>query len=215
MSSQRTLSELESSDEDEDTRSHPRRLSRGQPRANKRFKKAISKSPAPEAQGHGHGSLKRRASTATWPESKRARTEDDANERASGKDDPVRKYCLSKMEEVLKSIFLENLAVEKPKATESGGDAGADASDTNGEAGPSAQPLKQEESCDNDERRAALEEKASAFVVELEQCMFDAYAEPDKNGNPHASGKYKYVSVAIITQTDLIAYFVVVGNASE
>jgi hypothetical protein len=158
------------------------------------MKKATSNSPAPESHA---ASLKRRASTATQnppPESKRAKTEDD------GKDDPVRKYCLSKLEEVLKAIFLESLAKDSVPAMhvikEEGvaGDSVTDIKDTPGEASPSVEPPKPEETNDVEDRRKELVEKASTFTTELERCMFDAYAEPDKHGRPHASGKYKYVS---------------------
>ena len=108
ISSHKALSSSETSDSDDNSR--PRRLIRGQPRP-KRLKRVTSKSPAPET----HISIKRRASTAATlqqSESKRSKTEDDANERG-GKDDPVRKYCLGKLEEVIVPIFLEALVKKK------------------------------------------------------------------------------------------------------
>ena len=57
------------------------------------------------------------AATLQQSESKRAKTEDDANERG-GKDDPVWKYCLGKLEEVIAPISLE--ALMKKKEVEKG-----------------------------------------------------------------------------------------------
>lgn len=44
-----------------------------------------------------------------------------------------------------------------------------------------------------EEETKEMEQNASAFVTQLEACMMDEYAEPDKSGRPHAGGKYKYV----------------------
>lgn len=43
----------------------------------------------------------------------------------------------------------------------------------------------------NDEEKEALIEESRQFAKDLEQCVFNIYSEPDKNGHPHAGGKYK------------------------
>ena len=42
-----------------------------------------------------------------------------------------------------------------------------------------------------EEEKSALEQKVKSFVNELEHCMMETYAEPDKTGKPSAGGKYK------------------------
>lgn len=42
-----------------------------------------------------------------------------------------------------------------------------------------------------EEEKERINEKVSQFVAELEHCMMDMYAEPDKAGKPSAGGKYK------------------------
>ena len=43
----------------------------------------------------------------------------------------------------------------------------------------------------SDAERTEIESKASSFVADLEHCMMDSYAEPDKAGKPSAGAKYK------------------------
>lgn len=43
----------------------------------------------------------------------------------------------------------------------------------------------------NDEGKALSDEKITNFVTELEKCMMETYAEPDKTGKPSAGPKYK------------------------
>ena len=42
-----------------------------------------------------------------------------------------------------------------------------------------------------EEERDALIKEAHDFAHELERCVFEIYSEPDRNGQPHAGGKYK------------------------
>lgn len=42
-----------------------------------------------------------------------------------------------------------------------------------------------------EEEKEALMNECKQFCTQLEQCIFDIYSEPDKNGAPHAAGKYK------------------------
>lgn len=44
-----------------------------------------------------------------------------------------------------------------------------------------------------DSEKAKVEEEASKFATELEQCVYDIYSEPDGRGKIHAGSKYKYV----------------------
>jgi hypothetical protein len=43
----------------------------------------------------------------------------------------------------------------------------------------------------SDEEKEALVEDSRRFARELESCVYEIYAEPDKNGNPYAAAKYK------------------------
>jgi hypothetical protein len=45
--------------------------------------------------------------------------------------------------------------------------------------------------------REVLINEAKQFARELEDCVYDIYSEPDKQGNPHAGGKYKYVAPSL------------------
>ena len=55
-----------------------------------------------------------------------------------------------------------------------------------------AEPTKKEEDL-TDEEKEDLETKGKVFAADLEQCIFELYAEPDKTGKPSVGGKYKYV----------------------
>ena len=46
-----------------------------------------------------------------------------------------------------------------------------------------------------DEEKEQLKERASRFATELEECMYELYAEPDKTGKQSVAAKYKYVSL--------------------
>lgn len=116
--------------------------------------------------------LKRRSSSATQSSSKKLKTRDSE----SGRDDPLRKYCLTKLEEIIKPMFLESFEFEAREMSESG------VNDENKDAVPSEL---------TEEQQQIIDQKASSFVTELERCMMDVYAEPDKQGATHAGGKYK------------------------
>ena len=86
----------------------------------------------------------------------------------------MRKYCLTKLEEVIKPMFLEHIASKEPEGQ---------SVKVEGEDVPS--------SALTDEDKALAEQKAIEFVADLEHCMMDMYAEPDKHGKPSAGPKYK------------------------
>lgn len=56
------------------------------------------------------------------------------------------------------------------------------------------QPNKKTEELTAEEKEQ-LEARAKQFGVDLEQCMYELYAEPDKQGKMGVAAKYKYVSV--------------------
>ncbi|KAF8892270.1 hypothetical protein BD779DRAFT_1511945 [Infundibulicybe gibba] len=119
--------------------------------------------------------LKRKTSHASQlpPPSKRKKPSD-----VKATDDPARKYCLGKLEEVFRDIFLRYPHVRGKRDTaEGGGD----------EENIIQKPLQE---LTEDEKGALLEE-AKQFAMDLEQCVYDIYSEPDKQGMPSAGGKYK------------------------
>jgi hypothetical protein len=77
-------------------------------------------------------------------------------------EDPARKYCVNKYREMIIDIFLRY-----PR---------------------NAQGEEIEEVGDEKER---LEREARKFAEELEQCVYDNFAERDKDGRLAALGKYK------------------------
>jgi hypothetical protein len=116
------------------------------------------------------------------PPSKRKRSATTAGAALeSAANDPVRKYCLGKFEEMFKEIYLtypyislkeeQELVVDEDETTKK---------------------IIQKELADmSDEEKEALLQDSKQFARELEICVFELHAEPDKNGNPHAGGKYK------------------------
>ncbi|TFK29665.1 hypothetical protein FA15DRAFT_663824 [Coprinopsis marcescibilis] len=89
---------------------------------------------------------------------------------SSAAEDPTRKYCLSKLEEMFRDIFFRYPHVQKPDSTEI--------------------VAKTVEDMTEDEK-AALTQESKQFAADLEQCVFDTFAEPDKTGNKHAGVNYK------------------------
>lgn len=142
-----------------------------------------STSPSPSI----HGPAKRKASfvhqSSSPPPSKKKRP----RESHSG-DDPVRKYCLTKLEELFKDVFLRYPHV---RVSASGSDEPPSASAGSIEEQEQSKivPKKLEEL--SDEEKDALIKESQQFSQDLENCVFEIYSEPDKSGNPHASGKYK------------------------
>lgn len=141
----------------------------------------ISSSPSPSAQGQ----LKRKATntrSSSPPLPKRKKSADPA-------DDPARKYCLGKLEELFKDVFLRYPHVRILVSD--------DTDNTNdmerGEGQPATKLVSKKLEELSDEEREALLEESRQFSQDLENCVFEIYSEPDKSGHPHAGGKYKYV----------------------
>lgn len=164
-------SESDSDASGDDSISRRKGAGRGPARAKRVKKNAASKSPAPESSATA---TKRRGSSTQQHASKRSRTSEAPE---SANDDPVRKYCISKLEEIIKPMF-----IEYPGAPEGGAEEGK-------EDGEEKSPKKAEGL--TDEEKENINQRVSQFVAELERCMMDTYAEPDKTGKPSAGGKYK------------------------
>ena len=122
----------------------------------------------------GNGQLKRKAQKPHPPPAKRKKEVPEAN------DDPARAFCLGKLEIVFRDIFLRYPNVLRTESVD-------------GE--PSAVEKTEELT---EAEKAKVEEEAKQFATELEQCVYDIYSEPDKQGKPSAGGKYKYVPWVIL-----------------
>ena len=96
----------------------------------------------------------------------------------NAQDDPVRKYCLSKLEDMCKEVYLRYPYVHLKE-------------EDDGEGQFVVKTIKKELADMNDEEKEALIEDSRRFARELESCVYEIYAEPDKSGNPHAAAKYK------------------------
>ena len=136
----------------------------------------IKGSPSSATQGH----LKRKATNvAESPLSKKKKSSDTV-------DDPARKYCLGKLEELFRNVFLRYPHVRSETTDED--------MDVNDGKGNKIIPKKIEEL--SEKEKEALVNEANQFARDLEGCVYDIYSEPDKQGNVHAGGKYKYVALS-------------------
>ncbi|KIL69264.1 hypothetical protein M378DRAFT_157517 [Amanita muscaria Koide BX008] len=157
-----SVSSQSESDPDDNDRPSRRRIYR------------ISTSPAPSHQGN----LKRKtasANTAQPPPSKKKKAAS-----ITATDDPTRRYCLGKLEEIFRDVFPRYPYL--PASHYDNEDRGEQAATTLVEK-------KSEEL--TDEEKAQVLERANRVATELEQCIYEIYCEPDKQGEPHAGGKYK------------------------
>ena len=138
--------------------------------AKRRLRRAkVSPSPSPSASGQ----LKRKLVLSSPPPSKRKKS---GSRHESPADDPARKYCLGKLEELFRDIFLRYPHTR-----------------IRTDAGGTIMAKKLEEL--TDEEKDALVNEARQFAIELESCVFEIYSEPDKAGQSHAGGKYKCVII--------------------
>ena len=130
-----------------------------------------SASPAP--------TLKRKstsASTTQAPPSKKKKATS-----VVGTDDPTRRYCLGKLEEILRDVFGRYPHVPLTDEAE--------------EEGQAVKLVEKTRADLTDKEKTQISEQANRFATELEQCIYDIYSEPDKQGEPHAGSKYKYVAI--------------------
>ena len=179
---QRRIRRMESSDGDEDVTDDEG--GDGQPKA-KRSRLSRSrptKARSTESPGPGQPSsskLKRKQSTAevNLP-AKKSKTSGGPN------DDPTRKYCLGKLQEMFSNIFL-TFPYFPPEDSVKIGDGGS---------GPrliSVKGFTKTMAALTEEEKAQLEERAKAYATQVETAVFEAHAEFDKAGIPSAAGKYK------------------------
>lgn len=178
MESSEEDDDLSGDDEDGQPKAKRSRLSRVRP-----IKARSTESPAP-AQSTS-SKLKRRQSIAEGnPPAKKSRQSEGPN------DDPTRKYCLGKLQEIFSNIFLTFPYFPLEGSVNIGDEVG------NGPE-PNAPRLVFHKGFTKtaveltEEEKAQLEEKASMYATQVEAAVFEAHAESDKAGNPSASGKYK------------------------
>ncbi|KAG6854034.1 hypothetical protein C0991_011239 [Blastosporella zonata] len=131
-----------------------------------------------KAPGSPPSTLKRKSQRVTHtPPPKRKRS--DA---AVSTDDPARKYCVTKLEELFRDVFFRYPHVR----VEDGG----------GEMSLVQRPLDE---LTEDEKTSLLDE-SKQFADELERCVFDIYSEQDKSGYPSAGSNYNKVDRVVIHQ---------------
>ncbi|KAI0350712.1 hypothetical protein OH77DRAFT_1412629 [Trametes cingulata] len=132
-----------------------------------------SKEPPPHKQSsptlNTQQKRKKSVSSQAQPPVKRPRSESTAG------DDATRKYCLGKLQELFRQIFIQNPYLQPPPD-----------SDGDGELRPVPDPSKL-----TPEEKEQLEARAKQFGSDLEQCIYELYSEHDKQGKQVAAGKYK------------------------
>ncbi|KAG6860877.1 hypothetical protein C0995_006432 [Termitomyces sp. Mi166 len=130
-----------------------------------RIKKSIGSPPPTNA-------LKRKSSRAiNTPPPKRKKS--DAQDPSDPSDDPTRKYCLTKLEELFRDVYFRYPHVH-----------------TNNESGETTLVQKPLEEL-SEEEKAVLVDESKQFADELERCVFEIYSEQDKSGKSHAGSNYK------------------------
>ena len=143
--------------------------------------KRVSTSPQPTT-------LKRKQSisatgVATASTTAKRKRAESSSTTASATEDAARKYCLGKFSEMFTGIFMQYPYVY-PESN----------SKEEGAERKKATIVERKPEELTEEEKTQLRERASAFAAEVEQAVFDTYAEPDKYGKPGAGVKYKYVS---------------------
>ncbi|KAG5647794.1 hypothetical protein DXG03_007716 [Asterophora parasitica] len=130
----------------------------------RRLIRQVSGSPAP-------GALKRKSHQASHtPPSKRKKADATVPE-----DDPTRKYCLGKLRDLFRDIYLRYPHVRVPDPSREG---------------QTIEIPKLLTDLSEDEK-AALVDESKDFADELEKCVFETYSEPDKHHQPSAGSNYK------------------------
>jgi hypothetical protein len=198
-SSRRVIAMSSDSDDDGDFSEGGGKVRRRGPGAAAKVQTSLSLSPQPS------GALKRKqsisAAGAGAGTGKRKRAESQSTT-MSAADDPARKYCLGKFIEMFTGIFLRYPYVRQK------GEGEAALQDMEGLVERKAEELSEEDKIQSKER-------ASAFAAEVEQAVFDTYAEADKFGKNGVGAKYKYVfSRLFFFLLFMCAYGLVTGSAS-
>ncbi|KAI0741581.1 hypothetical protein C8Q80DRAFT_143618 [Daedaleopsis nitida] len=129
-------------------------------------------SPSPSTSTSTQAKRKKSTAEQTAPPAKRPRSESTAGE------DAARKYCLTKLQELFCRVFTRYPFLRQHDEAE---------------AAPSDSPLLPEKKSDEltPEEKEQLETKAKKFGIDLEQCMYELYSEPDKQGKHIVAAKYK------------------------
>lgn len=178
---------MESSEEEEDVsddegsdgqpKTKRSRLSRGV----RPTKARSTASPAPDQSSSSK--LKRKQSIAEGnPPAKKSKT-------SGPNDDPTRKYCLGKLQEIFSNIFL-TFPYFPPEDSVKIEDEGVNCPEPTVKRSASEGFTKTTAEL-TEEDKAQLEERASAYATQVEAAVFEAHAEFDRAGSPSASGKYK------------------------
>jgi hypothetical protein len=147
------------------------------PGAAAKVQTSLSLSPQPSGAFKRKHSISAAGAGAATGKRKRAESQSTT---MSAAEDPARKYCLGKFTEMFSGIFLRYPYVrqkgegEAPQEIEAG-----------------LVERKAEEM--SEEEKTQSRERATAFAAEVEQAVFDTYAEADKFGKNGVGGKYKYV----------------------
>ena len=177
-SSRRVIAMSSESDDDGELSERDGKVRRRGPGAATKVKASLS--PQPTSGTHkGKQSL----SAAGAGTGKRKRAESQSTT-MSAAEDPARKYCLGKFTEMFSGIFLRY-----PYVRQKG----------EGDAVPQEmEPMLVERKAEelSEEEKAQAKERATAFAAEVEQAVFDTYAEIDKFGKNGVGAKYKYVFLA-------------------
>jgi hypothetical protein len=180
---------MESSDGDEDVSDDEG--SSGQPRAKRsRLSRGsrLTKARSTESPGPGQPSsskLKRKQSTGEGnPPAKKSKTSGGPN------DDPTRKYCLGKLQEIFSNIFLTFPYFPPESFVKIEGE-GVDGSGPNATRSIPASGFTKTVAELTEEDKSQLEERAKAYATQVEAAVFEAHAEFDKAGIQSAAGKYK------------------------
>ena len=139
--------------------------------------KKISTSPQPLT-------LKRKQSISTSgvaasPTATKRKRAESSSMTASATEDAARKYCLGKFTEMFTGIFMQYPHVLQESTAEE-------------EEGERKEMIERKPEELTDEDRTQLRERAAIFATEVEQAVFETYAEPDRHGKPGAGVKYKY-----------------------
>ena len=165
-------------EEDDQPKAKRSRLSRG----SRPTKARGTESPAPGQSTSSN--LKRRQSVAEGnPPAKKSKSSGGPD------DDPTRKYCLGKLQEIFSHIFL-TFPYFPPEGSIKIED-GDHGSESNAPRLVTSKGFAKITAELTEEEKAQLEEKANIYATEVEAAVFEAHSEPDKAGSLSASGKYK------------------------
>lgn len=179
---------MESSEEDDDVsddeengqpKAKRSRLSRG----SRPTKPRNTESPAPSQLASSKLKRKQSVTEGNVPAKKRRPSE-------GPNDDPTRKYCLGKLQEIFSNIFLA-FPYFPPEASVKIEGEDNNASEQNTLRLVPGKGFSKTTAQLTEEEKTQLEDKAGVYATQVEAAVFEAHAEPDKAGNPSASGKYK------------------------